>query len=43
MTDKCIECGRFIPNDQIFCQECIEKQKENRKLQKLLKTSKPVG
>jgi len=40
MSKKCIECGKFISkSEEIFCKRCIEKQKNNSKLQRLLKGS----
>ncbi len=42
MADKCIECGRFISNNQIICGKCVERQRKNRKLQKLLKNNVSV-
>jgi len=37
MTDRCINCGRF--SREPICDRCMEKDKHNKKLQKLIKES----
>ena len=39
----CIDCGRpLIIGDDVFCKRCLILQKNNPKLQKLLRESKPL-
>jgi len=38
--EKCIECGKFLSKkEEVLCKRCIERQKENRKLQILFRKS----
>lgn len=39
MANKCVNCGKRIPSFEIICEECIEKDRKNPKLQKLIKES----
>jgi len=36
---RCLDCDKVISDPEVFCKECKEKQRKNKKLHKLLKES----